>query len=170
MFEMPLGMKEDVGEWGLADEKVHEDSDVSVLFIQVFHLFFSAHLSGRPVKVHIVGTLLTHGCDHDFMIVSQPLGGGSATPALQNMFFGHGHLPTNSIGPFSFSWLCQDGKMFVKHHEKPKRRLIASWPITSGRLVQVEELLLRALNGYEAGSSTTLIGGFSWRYINRSKV
>ena len=112
--------------------------------------FLSAHLSGRPVKVHIVGTLLTHGCDHDIMVVSHPLGGGSARPALQNMFFGHGHLPTNSIGPFSFS-LCQDGKMFM----------IASWPITSGRLVQAEELYLRALKGYKAGSSTTLMGGFS---------
>ena len=133
-----------------------------------FFTCFFVLISLGSAKVHSAGTLLDIDV-HDFMVVSDPLGGGLG-PALQNMFSGHGHLPTNSIGPFSFSWLCQDGKMFVKHHEKPKRRLIASWPITSGRLVQVEELLLRALNGYEAGSSTTLIGGFSWRYINRSKV
>ena len=116
MFQMSLGMK-DVGQRGMLDVK---------RFMKILTLlhFFLVLISLGPAKVHSAGTLLDIDV-HDFMVVSDSLGGGLG-PALQNMFSGHGHLPTNSIGPFSFSWLCQDGKMFVKHHEKPKRRLIAS--------------------------------------------
>ena len=114
----------DVGQRGVLDVKRFMKILMLLFCSSSFFTCFFALISLGSAKVHSAGTLLDIDV-HDFMVVSDPLGGGLG-PALQNMFSGHDHLPTNSIGPFSFSWLCQDGKMFVKHHEKPKRRLIAS--------------------------------------------